>query len=98
MRAPVGIAIFLLLVASIGLAGPLLAASVGCEEDADWDCCGLEGATCPCCWRGPQIHSSEPIDSFVGEPGARLGPDERVEPREALPRDILHVPRSASLH
>lgn len=97
VKTPVDIAVTLLIVATVGLASPLLAASAGCDENAVLDCCGLDGSTCLCCWRGPQISLSEPRHSSGGGPDGRLRPDERAVPRDPLPRDILHVPRFAPL-
>lgn len=83
----------LVVVLTIGLASPLLATSVACPEDGGTDCCGLECATCLCCSHVPQTALSEP-DRHTGDPDGGLRPDEAATPREPLPRDVLHVPKT----
>lgn len=93
-----GIALALLLAATIGLATPLLAASVSCVDEGDADCCGLDCALCLCCSHVPPTDSSDLSDHSGAEQHGRLGPDEPAMPREPFPRDVLHVPKHAPVH
>lgn len=77
------------------LALPLLAAPNDCEEDRGGDCCDLDCALCVCCSHTPQKVLSELGGGADREIAGWLGPEESARPRGPLPREILHVPRSA---
>lgn len=85
----------LLVVTTIGLVVPVLAATVGCEEGGGVDCCGLDCALCICCSHTPQTVLSELGPGNGNAMDGRLGPEESAKPRAPLPQDVLHVPRCA---
>ncbi|MBZ0115064.1 MAG: hypothetical protein K8J08_21565 [Thermoanaerobaculia bacterium] len=85
----------LLVVSTVGLALPLVAASADCEEDGGLDCCVLDCTVCACCSQAPQTLLSELGRGASGEMYSRLGPEEIGKPRSPFSRDVLHVPLAA---
>ncbi len=95
MKVPPALVLVVVATTVAGLALPLLAVPTDCEEDGGVDSCGLDCALCVCCSHTPQPVLSELGRGASGELAGRLGPEESAQPHGPLPRDILHVPRSA---
>lgn len=94
VKTPPTIALVLVVSAALGLVSPVLATSVACTEDGGTDCCGLDCALCLCCSHTPPTALTV-LDRRAGaELDGSLRPEELATPREPLPRDVLHVPRS----
>lgn len=92
-----GALLALLVLVVTAVLAPAVAFAHTCPEDESDDCCIPCGARCFCCASAPRMElTTSGADTGPGCVEGRIDAGRLSAPPTPSPRDILHVPRSAS--